>query len=100
MFKKKSVLMPIKNDEPAKKSGPAAEKEMAAEALCPTCGKEVLTHKCNLCGATMCISQVSGNVIWMRNGRVVAAFTDERVAYVKMAEKYGIPKENYPERFK
>lgn len=72
---------------------------MSKEALCPSCGKEV-DYRCRLCGATRSVSSVSGNVIWMRNGRVVRAFKDEKEAYVKMAERYGIPKEEWPEKFK
>jgi len=76
------------------------EIEAKAEAICPSCGVKVFDHKCRLCGATKNISQVSGNVIWMRNGRVVAAFDDVKQAFVKMAIKYGIPISEYPEQFK
>ena len=76
------------------------EQKMTAEAICPTCGKEVLTHMCRFCGATKSINSVSGNVIWMRNGRVVEAFRDEKQAYVNMAVRYGIPESEWPERFK
>jgi ribosomal protein L24E len=77
----------------------AAEKKMAAEAICP-CGKPVETHKCRFCGATKSINQASGHVIWMRNGRVVRAFQDEKKAYVEMAEQYGIPEAEWPEQFR
>ena len=83
-----------------KKTEVTDEEKMNAEAICPTCGKPVPTHKCVLCGATKSINSVSGNVIWMRNGRVVAAFRDEKDAYVRMAVQYGIPASEYPERFK
>ena len=71
-----------------------------ADVLCPTCGKPVEGHKCRLCGATKTVNQASGNVMWMRNGRLVAAFHDEKAAWVKMAEKHGIPKAEWPEKFK
>jgi len=76
------------------------EEKMAAEAICPTCGKEVFNHKCRLCGATKHINAVSGNVIWMRNGRVVEAFQDAKQAYIQMAQRYNIPESEYPEKFR
>ena len=75
-------------------------RKSTAEAICPDCGVPVATHKCRLCGATKSISDVSGNVIWMRNGRVVAAFRDARDAYIKMAIRYGIPETEWPEKFR
>lgn len=73
---------------------------LRAEAICPTCGVDVDGHKCRLCGAGKTISSVSGNVIWMRNGRVVAAFRDEKQAFINMAERHGIPEKEWPERFR
>lgn len=70
------------------------------ESLCPTCGVEVPSHKCRLCGAVRTVNQVSGNVIWMRNGRVVRAFADEKAAYVQMAKQYEIPEDRWPKRFR
>lgn len=75
------------------------EDKIVAEAICPTCGVGVSTHRCRLCGATKNISSVSGNMIWMRNGRIVAAFTDEKKAYVNMAKRYGIPENEWPKKF-
>jgi hypothetical protein len=75
-------------------------KKQTPEFICPSCGKPVETHKCRLCGATRTVSQVSGNIIWMKNGRVVAAFDDEKQAYMRMAKQYGIPEKDWPERFK
>lgn len=68
------------------------------ESLCPACGPDgdVINGKCRLCGARKTINGVSGNVIWMRNGRIVRAFEDERQAYVQMARKYGIPRDKWP----
>jgi hypothetical protein len=57
-------------------------------------------HKCRFCGVTKTINQVSGNAIFMRNGRIVSAFTDEKTAYVQMAQKYQIPQEMWPKRFR
>lgn len=71
-----------------------------SEVVCPSCGKPIEGHRCRLCGATRTVNSVSGNVIWMRNGRVVEAFHDEREAYVKVAMKHSIPVEEWPERFK
>ncbi len=55
---------------------------------------------CRSCGAALQISQVSGNVIWVRGGRVVAAFQDEKDAWVAMARRCGIPEAEWPGRFK
>jgi ribosomal protein L32 len=44
------------------------------KAICPSCGKAVATHRCNLCGAEKTVNQVSGNEIWMRNGRDCGCF--------------------------
>lgn len=68
--------------------------------ICPGCGKVIDNHKCRFCGAVKTINQVSGNVIWMRNGRIVAAFQDERNAWIKMAQNYQIPESEWPEKFK
>jgi predicted ATP-dependent serine protease len=72
------------------------------ESICPSCGADgdVIEGKCRKCGARKTINQVSGNVIWMRNGRIVRAFEDERQAYVRIAEQYGIPREQWPEDFR
>lgn len=69
-------------------------------AICPSCGVEVENYKCRLCGARLTINSVSGNAIWMRNGRVVSAFEDEKKAYIEMAKRYGIPVERWPEQFR
>lgn len=71
------------------------------KAICPTCGVVIENKKCRLCGARMTINSVSGNVIWMRNGRIVrgGAFADEKEAWIRMAEQWGIPREQWPRRF-
>jgi len=74
--------------------------KIVSAAICPSCGVEVENYKCRLCGARLTINSVSGNAIWMRNGRVVSAFKDEKKAYVEMAKRYGIPEERWPERFR
>jgi hypothetical protein len=71
-----------------------------ADALCPSCGVPVETHRCRLCGATRSLNSVSGNVIWMNNGRVVEAFHDAKSAYVAMAQRYGIPETEWPVKFR
>jgi len=68
--------------------------------ICPGCGKNVETHRCKFCGAEKIINQVSGNEIWMRNGRVVSAFVDSKTAYVAMATRYGIPEDQWIPEFK
>lgn len=70
--------------------------------ICPSCDKggDVINGKCRLCGARKTINSVSGNVIWMRNGRVVRAFEDSRRAYVAMAVQHGIPEDRWPEEFR
>jgi hypothetical protein len=70
------------------------------QAICPACGVDVEDLKCRLCGARLTINTVSGNAIWMRNGRVVSAFLDERRAYVEMAMRYGIPEDRWPQKFR
>lgn len=78
------------------------EKIEAAESICPSCLKPVLEHRCRLCGARKTINQVSGNVIWMRNGRVVpgGAFKDDKTAYIRTAERSGTPRDQWPEKFR
>lgn len=71
-----------------------------ANAICPTCGKLVEGHKCRLCGAVKTINSVSGNLIWMRNGRLVRAFHDEKQAYIQMAKLHGISEEEWPKEFR
>jgi predicted RNA-binding Zn-ribbon protein involved in translation (DUF1610 family) len=71
-----------------------------ADALCPTCGKVVEGHKCRLCGNVKTINQVSGQLIWMRGGRLVRAFHDEKQAYVRIARENGIPEEKWPKEFR
>ena len=72
------------------------------ESICPSCGPDgdIINSKCRKCGARKTINSVSGNVIWMRNGRIVRAFEDSRRAYVDMAIKYGIAPERWPEEFR
>ncbi len=71
-----------------------------ADVLCPTCGKVVEGHKCRLCGATKTVNQVSGKIMWMRNGRLVAAFHDEKAAWLRAAREHNIPRSEWPEKFK
>jgi hypothetical protein len=49
----------------------------------------------------MTINSVSGNVIWMQNGRIVkgGAFADERSAWIQMAAKWDIPLDQWPPSF-
>lgn len=86
----------IKNEKAVKDMTP----EERADAICPTCGVGVSGHKCRLCGATKSVNAASGNQIWMRNGRLIAAFRDGREAYVRMASQYGIPENEWPEEFR
>ena len=79
---------------------PATTSEYQADLLCPTCGKPVEGHKCRFCGATKTINQASGNVMWMRNGRLVAAFHDEKAAWQKVAQQHSIPESEWPEKFR
>lgn len=82
----------------AKKRISKDEKKVDMDAICP-CGKEVVGHKCRFCGATKTINSVSGNLMWMRNGRLISAFRDEKQAYVEMAKKWGISKSRWPKKF-
>jgi len=36
----------------------------------------------------------------MRNGRIVEAFQDSKKAWTEMAIRYGIPKDEWPEKFR
>ena len=72
------------------------------ETACPVCddGEVVNDKQCRNCGAEKQISQVSGNVVWSIRGRMKLAFEDEKAQWIKMAERYGISEEDYPEKFK
>jgi hypothetical protein len=96
MAKGKKGVKKIKKPKPIEEMS----SDEKADAICPTCGVMVDGHRCRLCDATKSINQASGNQIWMRNGRLVAAFKDSRQAYVRMALQYGIPREKWPEEFK
>ena len=113
MGEKKPAAVEKKADSPAdvkKPAAPAAPKVAAPapatvdiiDQLCPSCGPkgDIRDEKCRLCGARRTVNQVSGNVIWMRNGRIVRAFKDSRQAYVQMAIKNGIPESRWPEEFR
>lgn len=68
---------------------------------CYICGGDLDDEKvCRSCGAAMQVSQVSGNIIWVRAGRVLAAFQDEKDQWVKMAKRCNIPEADWPERFR
>ena len=77
-----------------------SKKKELVNVPCPGCGKDVEGHKCRYCGATRSVNQVSGNEIWMRNGRLVAAYKDKREAFVTAARQWGIPIEQWPQEFK
>ena len=74
--------------------------EMVSDVQHRLDGEEGENVQCRLCGAERRISAVSGNVIWIRDGRVVAAFQDEKEQWTAMAKRYGIPEEKWPERFR
>jgi len=44
--------------------------------------------KCRACGAEQRISNVSGNVIWLRGGKVVLAEKDTIDQWNKMVDRY------------
>jgi hypothetical protein len=68
---------------------------------CFVCGGDLNEERtCRSCGAAMQVSQVSGNIIWVRSGRVVAAFQDTKDAWVKMAKRCGIPEAEWPAQFR
>jgi hypothetical protein len=46
------------------------------------------------------INLSTGNIIWVRNGKVVAAFDDEKEAYRASAKRNGIPMERWPDKYK
>jgi hypothetical protein len=75
------------------------EKEFI-NCICPNCGGSVETHRCKFCGAEKSINQVSGNEIWFLGGRVISAFADSKIAYIKMATKYNIPVDQWPVEYK
>jgi len=74
--------------------------EGRANAICPSCGVFIDGHRCRLCGAVKTVNTVSGNLIWMRNGRLIKAFHDEKQAFVEMAKQWGIPEDEWPKEFK
>jgi len=96
---------PTESSEPALTETPAPTEQTQteqgeAQGICPACGVVIRQHRCRLCGATQSINQVSGQVIWMRNGRIVEAFQDSKRAWTEMAIRYGIPKDEWPEKFR
>ena len=74
---------------------------IAAGDRCYPCGG-VLEGRdiCRLCGARREINRSTGNVIWVRNGLLVAAFEDERQAYIAMAQRNKIPVERWPAKYR
>jgi hypothetical protein len=68
---------------------------------CPLCSHETViklmdgekTTQCPACGAFKDINTISGNTIWMRNGRVVFAAEDIKEQQIA-AEARGFKKKN------
>ena len=67
---------------------------------CPSCEKAIRGLKCDSCGAEMSINQNSGNVIWMRRGRVILAPDDKKEQWIKHAEAWAVEKDQWPDEFK
>lgn len=68
---------------------------------CYCCGGPLNDESmCRHCGAQRQINKSTGNVIWVRRGKLVAAFDDEREAYRAMAKANGIPYEKWIEKYK
>lgn len=68
---------------------------------CYPCGEEMKDLiRCTKCGAERQISQTTGNVIWMRRGRLISAFQDEKEAWIEMAKRWKVSRELWPDRFK
>lgn len=61
---------------------------------CPACDEYLIDNKCRLCGMEKTFSNTSGNVIFMRKGRVYSAPQDESDAIERMHENYPQTKEN------
>ena len=55
---------------------------------------------CRLCGARRQINLSTGNIIWVRRGKLVAAFDDELEAYIAMAQAWEIPMDQWPEKYR
>jgi predicted RNA-binding Zn-ribbon protein involved in translation (DUF1610 family) len=89
----------MKNDKKQLDATVNAEVAEVTDFICPCCGV-ITEYRCRLCGATRTTNQVSGNIIWMKNGRVVSAFTDALQAWIRMASQYNIPQEKWPEQFR
>lgn len=69
--------------------------------ICYPCKKETLINGiCRLCGAQRQINESTGNIIWVRNGKLVAAFDDEKSAYIVMATENNIPPEHWPKKYR
>lgn len=79
-----------------------SKKKKITDIICPSCGKDgdVIDLRCRKCGARQTVNQVSGNIIWIRNGRLVKAFKDSKDAYVNMAMLHGIPESQWPEEYR
>ena len=69
---------------------------------CPGCGAAVVLPKCTACGAEQRVNPASGNIMWLRRGRVLAAFEDEKAQWEAMAARYGIARGDprTPEKFR
>lgn len=55
---------------------------------CISCGKEMDSLACGFCGAEKKLNKTSGNLLWMKNGRVISAPVEEEEARERMYRDY------------
>lgn len=66
---------------------------------CYSCNGILDGNRCRLCGAERMMTE-EGSVMWIRDGRVIAVPEDEKKQWVAMAERNGIPRDQWPEKFR
>jgi hypothetical protein len=60
----------------------------------------MINGKCRLCGAERKINNNTGNLMWVRDGQILATPEDAKQAFIKMAEVQGIPVSQWPDKYK
>jgi hypothetical protein len=61
---------------------------MERKSICPSCGDSVDVYRCGTCGTTKSTNPISGNIVWMKNEKIVAAFKDAKSAHLKTTKKF------------
>jgi len=50
---------------------------------------KLIKMECNSCGVKKIFADNTGNAIWIRNGRIIAAPEDVKAAHERMVSRYG-----------